>query len=334
MADHVLACLAPMQAAFSAAPLGLKALAAIGGLLVSRLALQFIGSFYAFFLRPSKSLKKFGQWAIVTGATDGIGKALAMELARKGANVVLMSRTQQKLEDMRDAILAKYPTVQVEVLAVDFDKIDDPSVRKAIEAMIAKVQDVGVLFNNVGVSYDFPEYFDQLAIERVDSLIKLNVTSTTILTKMVLPGMAQRKRGVVVNLSSGSGRLVVPLLSEYSATKQYVEQLTLCLADEYKTKNVHVQCHVPMFVSTKLAKIRHASFMVPSPATYARAAVANLGFETLVSPYWPHALQIWAYSSAPVWIMSKVRLLLLFVVCVGCAQLILTSLFVCLCLLV
>ncbi|GAB9477704.1 Estradiol 17-beta-dehydrogenase, partial [Globisporangium polare] len=268
-------------------------------------ALQFLGSLYAFFLRPSKSLKKFGQWAIVTGATDGIGKALAMELARKGSNVVLMSRTQKKLEEVREAIVAKYPKVQVEVLAVDFEQIDEPSVRKSIEGMIAKVQDVGVLFNNVGVSYDFPEYFGELAIERVDALIKLNVTSTTIMTKLVLPGMAQRKRGVIVNLSSGSGRLVVPLLSEYSATKQYVEQLTLCLADEYKAKNVHVQCHVPMFVSTKLAKIRHASFLVPSPATYARAAVANLGYETLVSPYWPHALQIWAYSSAPVWIMSK-----------------------------
>ncbi|GAB9469756.1 hypothetical protein Gpo141_00007024, partial [Globisporangium polare] len=63
MADHVLACLAPIQTAFAAAPLSLKALAAIGGLLVTRLALQFLGSLYAFFLRPSKSLKKFGQWA-------------------------------------------------------------------------------------------------------------------------------------------------------------------------------------------------------------------------------------------------------------------------------
>ncbi|TYZ64020.1 hypothetical protein PybrP1_003539, partial [[Pythium] brassicae (nom. inval.)] len=322
MADAVLAALAPVTQAFTAAPLPLQALAAVGGLLVTRLTLQLIGALYAFFLRPSKAVKKFGQWAIVTGATDGIGKALALELARKGANVVLMSRTQQKLEEVRAAILAKYPKVQVEILAVDFTKIDDPSVRASIKAVIAKVQDVGVLFNNVGVSYDFPEdvgvlfnnvgvsydfpeYFDQLSDERMDQLIKLNVTSTTVMSKLVLPGMAQRKRGVVVNLSSGSGRLVVPLLSQYSATKQYVEQLTRCLAGEYKSKNVHVQCQVPMFVSTKLAKIRHSSFMVPSPATYARTAVANLGYETIVSPYWPHALQIWAYASAPVWLMSK-----------------------------
>lgn len=157
MADAVLTPLATLAQTFVAAPLPLQAFAAVGGLLVTRLTLQLLGALYAFFLRPSKALKKFGQWAIVTGATDGIGKALALELARKGSNVVLMSRTQQKLEEVRTVILAKYPTVQVEILAVDFNKIDDPSVRAAIKAVIAKVQDVGVLFNNVGVSYDFPE---------------------------------------------------------------------------------------------------------------------------------------------------------------------------------
>lgn len=141
----------------------------------------------------------------------------------------------------------------------------------------------------------------------MDSLIKLNVTAATVMTKLVLPGMALRKRGAIVNVSSGSGRMVVPLLSEYSATKKYIEQFTICLAAEYSAKNVHVQCHVPMFVSTKLAKIRHASFMVPSPATYARASVAHLGYDTLLSPYWPHALQIWLYESAPTWLLSKVR---------------------------
>ncbi|RLN67881.1 hypothetical protein BBJ28_00023148 [Nothophytophthora sp. Chile5] len=305
MADCVFEMLQPVQTALAASPLPVKVCAAVGCLVVSRLALQLLGSLYTFFLRPAKSLKQFGAWGVVTGATDGIGKALAMELAKKGMNVVLMSRTLQKLEDARAEILAKYPKVQVEILAVDFNRIDETSVRDSILKTLDQVKDVGVLFNNVGVSYDFPEFFDQLAEDRVDSLIKLNITSSTVMTKLVLPGMTQRKRGAIVNVSSGSGRLVVPLLSEYSATKKYIEQFTLCLAGEYSAKNVHIQCHVPMFVSTKLAKIRHASFMVPSPATYARASVACLGYDTLISPYWPHALQIWLYENAPTWIMSK-----------------------------
>lgn len=93
---------------------------------------------------------------VVTGATDGIGKALAMELARKGMNVVLMSRTQSRLEEARSEILAKYPKVQVEILAVDFNRVDEPSVRQALQQKLDQVKDVGVLFNNVGVSYDFP----------------------------------------------------------------------------------------------------------------------------------------------------------------------------------
>ncbi|CAI5712312.1 unnamed protein product [Peronospora farinosa] len=305
MANRVLEMLAPLHFVLTLSPLHVKIALIVGFLVLSRLALQLLTSLYAFFLRPAKNLKSFGQWGVVTGATDGIGKALAMELARKGMNVVLISRTQSRLEEARAEILAKYPKVQVEILAVDFNRVDEPSVREALQKTLDKVQDVGVLFNNVGVSYDFPEYFDRLPEDRVDSLIKLNVTAATIMSKMVLPGMTQRKRGVIVNVSSGSGRMVVPLLSEYSATKKYIEQLTLCLAAEYSAKNVHIQCHVPMFVSTKLAKIRHASFMVPSPATYARASVAHLGYDTLVSPYWPHALQIWLYESAPTWLLSK-----------------------------
>ncbi|CAH0489501.1 unnamed protein product [Peronospora farinosa] len=305
MVNHGLEMLAPLHFVLTLSPLHVKIALIVGFLVLSRLALQLLTSLYAFFLRPAKNLKSFGQWGVVTGATDGIGKALAMELARKGMNVVLISRTQSRLEEARAEILAKYPKVQVEILAVDFNRVDEPSVREALQKTLDKVQDVGVLFNNVGVSYDFPEYFDRLPEDRVDSLIKLNVTAATIMSKMVLPGMTQRKRGVIVNVSSGSGRMVVPLLSEYSATKKYIEQLTLCLAAEYSAKNVHIQCHVPMFVSTKLAKIRHASFMVPSPATYARASVAHLGYDTLVSPYWPHALQIWLYESAPTWLLSK-----------------------------
>lgn len=303
--NELFACVAPLKSAFLSAPPAFKLLLTLGGLFAARFALQTLGAFYSFFLRPAKSLKKFGQWGIVTGATDGIGKALAMELARKGQNVVLMSRTQKRLEEVRDEILAKCPKVQVKVLAVDFNKIEEPAVRQSIERLIAEIEDVGVLFNNVGVSYDFPQYFGELPDDRIESLITLNVTASTIMTKLVLPGMAQRKRGAIVNVSSGSARLNVPLLAEYSATKRYIEQFSLCLAGEYKSKNVHIQCHTPMFVSTKLAKIRHASFTVPSPTTYARASVAKLGHETLVSPYWPHALQIWFYESLPTALFGK-----------------------------
>ncbi|KAI9915580.1 hypothetical protein PsorP6_008526 [Peronosclerospora sorghi] len=142
----------------------------IGFLLLSRLALLIVSSLYAYFLRPAKSLHNFGKWGVVTGATDGIGKALAMELARKGMNVILMSRTQSRLDYARNEILAKI------LKQYTFIHIDEPKVRESLQKMLDQVNEADVLFNNVGVSYDYPDFFDQLPQDRMDSLIKLNVT--------------------------------------------------------------------------------------------------------------------------------------------------------------
>lgn len=68
---------------------------------------------------------------------------------------------------------------------------------------------------------------------------------------------------------------------------------------EYSKFNIHVQCQVALFVATKLAKIRHASFFVPSPSDYAKASVRAIGYESMTSPYWTHALQLWAMAVLP-----------------------------------
>lgn len=74
---------------------------------------------------------------------------------------------------------------------------------------------------------------------------------------------------------------------------------------ELSDTGVHVQCQVPLFVATKLAKIKRASLFVPSPAGYARAAVAAIGYEALLSPFWAHAIQIWLMSALPDWLVAR-----------------------------
>lgn len=98
-------------------PLALQVLAGIGAMLVLNFLLGAVKAFYRFFLRPGKNLKKFGGWAVVTGATDGIGKAYAFELARQGLNLLLISRTETKLKDTAAEITAKFPKVQVQILS-------------------------------------------------------------------------------------------------------------------------------------------------------------------------------------------------------------------------
>lgn len=259
---------------------------------------------WSMFFRSGKNIKKYGSWAIVTGATDGIGKGMAFEFAKKGLNVVLISRTQTKLDDCAKEISEKYPKVDVKVLAIDFGKFDDAS-KKKVEGMVRDM-DVGVLVNNVGVSYPYPQYFNELDDDRVEDLVRLNVDSTVWMTRAVLPGMMDRKRGAIVNMSSAAGVSTSPLLSGYSGAKGFVTAFSKSLNAELKGKGIHVQCQVPLFVATKLAKIRKSSLMVPSPAGYARAAVAAIGYDTVISPYWSHMLEMYVLHALPDFIANKI----------------------------
>lgn len=160
----------------STAPL--YGLAAIGLLLALKYAENTLSYIYCHFLRPSKNIKKrYGSWAVVTGATDGIGKAMAFELAKRGLNVVLISRSKDKLIECAAELNAKYAKVEVKILDVDFSDFT-AAVRTRVSSFLEGL-DVGVLINNVGVSYPFTKFFHELDDERVEQLITLNVNSTT-----------------------------------------------------------------------------------------------------------------------------------------------------------
>lgn len=263
---------------------------------------EFLKGLYNHFLRPGKNIvKTYGKWAVVTGATDGIGKAMAFELAKKGCNVLLISRTQSKLDDCKKEIDAKYPEITCETLAIDYSKYDNDAENRIVKAIENK--EVGVLVNNVGISYPNTKYFHELDPVNVEQLMTLNVNSTTNMTRLVLPGMISRRRGTVVSIGSAAGVSTSPLLSQYGAAKSYIAMFSRAMNEEYKSFNISFQCQVPMFVATKLAKIRKASLFVASPAGYARAAVAAIGYESLISPYWSHALQIWFLMTAPEWLV-------------------------------
>jgi len=249
-----------------------------------------------------KCAKKRGAWAVVTGATDGIGKAYCFALAKRGLNVVLISRTMSKLEECAAELKAKHK-VETKVVAADFSKVQEPGFMKAITTAVADL-DVGVLVNNVGMSYSYPCWFaeEDTSEELLASLLQLNVCSTTAMTKLVLPGMVSRKRGAVINLSSAAGNMPCgsPGLAAYSATKAYVTALGKSIAHEVKAKGVTVQTHVPYFVSTKMSKIRKASLMVPSPDAWVDSSLRMLGYGgNAVVPYFMHFIQDFVCMYAP-----------------------------------
>jgi 17beta-estradiol 17-dehydrogenase / very-long-chain 3-oxoacyl-CoA reductase len=259
---------------------------------------------FVYFLRPGKDLKKFGKWAIVTGSTDGIGKAIADELAAKGISLVLISRTKSKLEDQAKELSSKF-SIETKIHAMDFSS-GDLSMFDRVKEVVQGL-DVGLLVNNVGMSYDHAEYFHLVDKQKIENLVRINIFGTTHMTYVVLPGMLERKRGAIVNISSASGFVNEPMYAVYSATKAFVNAFSQALHYEYKSQGVHVQCQVPAFVTTKLSKLRSTSFFICSPKAYAKSLIAKIGYEPIIFSYWTHSLQIDGALSLPIpdWIRAS-----------------------------
>lgn len=284
----------------------ISTLLVLGGFQLFKIFLTFFQGL-GFMLYSSKDLKRYGSWVVVTGATDGIGLGYAETFAKKGFNVVLVSRSLDKLKEQESNIKSTYK-VQVLTVEADFSSTS-PDLYNSIARKIEGL-DIAVLVNNVGISYNHAQYFDKLEDDLIDKLININVYSLTKMTKIVLPGMLAKKKGVIVNVGSAAGIIPVgdPLYSVYSGTKAYVDFFSKSMNLELKSKGVIVENHVPYFVTSKLSKIRKASLLTPNPRTYASAAVAKIGYAPSFVPYWAHALENFVAVNAPTFITSSLVL--------------------------
>ncbi|XP_066583381.1 very-long-chain 3-oxoacyl-CoA reductase-like [Prorops nasuta] len=229
-----------------------------------------------------------GRWAVVTGATDGLGKAYAKALANKGLDIILVSRSQAKLEDTAAEIKQQYG-VDTRIIEADLTEgnVVYNKIAKAIEEL-----EVGVLVNNAGASYDHPELFTQVPEETVARILQLNVAAVTGVARAVLPGMLERRKGVLINISSTAGAIPSPYLSVYAASKAYVDKLSADLAAEAAPRGVTVQCILPGPVATKMSKIKRATWMAPSPDKFVESSLKTIGIESRTTGYPPHILII------------------------------------------
>ncbi|KAK7473654.1 hypothetical protein BaRGS_00035132 [Batillaria attramentaria] len=253
----------------------------------------------------SFNFKSVGSWAVVTGCTDGIGKAYAEELARRGLNVVLISRTRSKLEALAQEIKERFK-VETRIIAADFTRADIyDDIRKELSGL-----DIGTLVNNVGMAYDYPEYFhlQENNDKFVMDMINCNTASVAMMTSMMLPGMVAKKKGVIINISSGFGRFPAPLVTVYSATKCFVDFFSRALQQEYGPMGITIQVVMPYFVATKMSKIRRTSMFVPSPTDYVRSALNTVGLQGLTFGYWTHALQEKFVSVTPLFFIKQTLL--------------------------
>ena len=175
---------------------------------------------WAMFLRPPKNLKEYGSWALVTGSTDGIGKAMAFELASKGLSLVLVGQNPSKLKAVSNKIRERHgEQVEVKSIVIDFAKFSGEEIAAFIKEGIEGI-DVGVLINNVGLSYPYARFFHEVDLELMGSVMRVNIEGATWVTRSVLPGMLEKKKGAIINICSGSVLLPsYPLVTLYVAAK-------------------------------------------------------------------------------------------------------------------
>ncbi|GAA5947102.1 hypothetical protein JCM3765_002158 [Sporobolomyces pararoseus] len=251
--------------------------------------------------RPGLPLKRFGAkkgaWAVVTGATAGIGRDFALQLAAAGFNVFLASRTTSKLEEISQEITAKYPGIKTQIHSIDFSspKADYAALGKELDKL-----DVGVLINNVGKSYEEPTFFQDLPDQDMNDIVEINVNATLKVTKLVVPGMVSRKRGLILTVGSFASLIPSPLLAVYSGSKAFVSTWSQALGSELKGTGVEVELLNTYFVVSKLSKIRKSSWMIPTPKTYVRSVLSKIGVNGgavgqphISTPYHGHAPVQW-----------------------------------------
>ena len=273
------------------------------GYISLKLAFGLVSFIRVYFGGACPNFENYGSWSVVTGSTDGIGLAYAQELAKRGQKIVLISRNSEKLNATAEK-LEKDFNIETIAIAADFSKSD---IYGDIQDQL-KGLDIGVLVNNVGTSYPYPEYFVDLPDRSslIDRLISINVNSVVKMTEIVLPQMVSKKKGIILNISSASANPPTPMLSLYAATKQFVDCFSQCLAYEYQKKGIIIQCIMPSFVATKLSKIRRPTLMAPSPQTYVKSSLKTIGRSYRSYGYVFHAIQGAICTSLPLSIYMRI----------------------------
>jgi len=214
-------------------------------------------------------LAKYGEWALVTGASSGIGKAFAFDIASKGVNVFLVSNEEKELKEICSQIAKKH-NVKAEFCAVDLSNM---YCHKKVKTCVAN-KEIGMLVNNA--SYGIHGKFIEIPLESYQNMMKVNMNAYVALTHAFLPAMIERKKGAVIMVSSLNSFSPIAESSIYTASKAFELYFGCSLWEEMKEHNVDVLNIMPG--PTKTGFQERAETKVNSMA---------LSPEELVAGVWP-----------------------------------------------
>ncbi len=185
-----------------------------------------------------------GQIGVVTGASRGLGRHIALRLAREGVRVALLARAEDELRGVAEEIAS----AGGEALAQALDIRDYAAVERAVALVKERFGSIDILVNNAGVGWYKP--FEEWSVEEIDLTLDVNLKGTIYATRVVLPMMTARGAGQIINIASDLGRRVVPGMAPYVASKFGVLGFAGSLLREVKAKGVKVMTVTPGLIDT------------------------------------------------------------------------------------
>ena len=197
-----------------------------------------------------KNFQIEGSSALITGASAGLGSEFARQLAGRATSLILVARRRERLEELRDELTKRNPTLIVHVRETDLS--ENRAVIELFDSLERDKIAVDLLINNAGLG-DLG-MFATIELQRVKEMLAVNVTALTLLTRLLLPGMVARKRGAILNVSSSAGFLPLAGFAVYVATKAYVTSFSEAIRAELRGTGVTVTTLCPGPVRTEFAE--------------------------------------------------------------------------------
>jgi uncharacterized protein len=229
---------------------------------------------------------KYGTWALVTGASSGLGVEFAHQLAKKGLHIVLVARRKDQMEVLAQTLESTY-NISTKVVPLDLAKEGFMDVlNPAIEGL-----DIGLIVNNAGINCE--GHFYRGDLQRNINMLRLNVEAPFIMSYELGRRLLERGRGGIILTSSVSAFQATPYLSHYGATKAYLLSLGESMNYEFKDQGVDVLVLCPGMTESEMTKGMKNSPVVMKAEPVVKTAIENLGKEIFVVPGFGNKLQVW-----------------------------------------
>ena len=216
------------------------------------------------------------RWALVTGASSGIGAEFARRLAALGMHLVLVARRESLMRELADELHTRHGT-RCEIILSDLSDPAEPS--RVLEEIARRGITIELLVNNAG--FGIAGEIENAEVDKILQMLRLNVSALTELTYRVLPGMLERNRGAIVNVASVAGFQPVAFLGAYAASKAFVLHLSEALWAEVRDRNVTVMALCPGTTRTDFFEVAGAPGWLKkrrsqSPEQVVKAALKGL----------------------------------------------------------